>query len=92
MIRFLLGAALSVVGWEASAMVCRGPALVLRITLEEDLCRIGGDVAIRRDVEGATECRLSNPQLRIITLHSDGRFSYLDTDTDLKRDGVCTAE
>ncbi len=92
MLRILLAATLSVTPGIGAAMVCRAPALVLRITLEDGQCRIGNDVAIRRDVDGATQCLLSNPQLRVITLHEDGRFTYLDTDIDLKRDGICTAE
>jgi len=92
MLRLVLAAGLSVIPVTAGAMVCRAPTVLLRIALEDEVCRVNDDVAIRRAGKGSIECLLSNPQLRIITLYPDGRFSYLDTDTDAFREGVCTPE
>lgn len=76
----------------AEAMVCRAPPLVLRITVTDTACRIGADTALRRDTPDGIECLLSNPQLRIVTLFADGRFTYDDTDDDTFREGICSAD
>ena len=72
-------------------MVCRAQHLVLRISLGETVCEIGNDEAIRRATDDGIECRLSNPQLRIITLFPDNTFTYLDTDSDKLFRGSCAA-
>jgi len=89
---YILFAATLLTPLAAEAMVCRAAPLVLRITLQDTACLVGGDTAIRRDTAEGVECLLSNPQLRIITLRPDGRFRYLDTDNDTQREGVCTPE
>lgn len=90
--KLLLAVVLMLIPLGSQAMVCRAPPLVLRITLQDDACQIGTDSAPRRDADGATECLLSNPQLRIVTLYPDGRFTYADTDDDTFREGLCTPD
>jgi hypothetical protein len=92
MLRLFLAAGLSVVPVAAEAMVCRAPTVLLRIALEDEVCRVNDDVAIRREGGDGIECLLSDPQLRVITLYPDGRFSYRDTDTDAFREGICTPD
>ncbi len=62
---------------------------VLRVTLAPDACRVGTTTGTRRTTASGTECRVSNPQLRILTLGEDGAFTYEDTDTDTVRRGTC---
>lgn len=76
----------------AQAIVCRAPPLILRITLQDTTCVVGQDTVRRRDAPDRIECLLSNPQLRIITLMPDGRFTYDDTDNDTFREGLCTPD
>lgn len=90
--KILLCGSVAVMPVSVEAMVCRASPLVLAITVQDTACRVGNDTAIRRDASGAVECLLSNPQLRIITIYPDGRFTYLDTDDDTFREGLCTPE
>lgn len=76
----------------AEAMVCRAAPIVLRIDVQNAQCLIGDKTARRRDTPDAVECLLSDPQLRIITLYPDGRFTYDDTDDDTFRVGICTPD
>ena len=92
MFKVLLTMAMVVWPVTASAMICRAPPLVLRIALQDSACTIGDDMALRRDKNGNVECLLSDPQLRIVTLYPDGRFTYADTDDDRLLEGICTPD
>jgi hypothetical protein len=92
MLRLLLAVICTAIPVAANAVVCRAPTVLLRITLEDGVCRVNDDVAIRREGADSIECLLSDPQLRVITLYPDGRFSYRDTDTDAFREGICTPD
>ena len=62
---------------------------VLRVSLGPDACRVGTTDGTRRTSGSEVECRVSNPQLRILTLGADGAFTFEDTDTDIVRRGTC---
>lgn len=62
---------------------------VLRVTLAPDACRVGTTNGTRRTTASEVECRVSNPQLRILMLGTDGAFTFEDTDTDIVRRGTC---
>jgi hypothetical protein len=62
MLRLFLAAGLSVIPATAGALVCRAPTVLLRITLEDEVCRVNDDVAVRREGGDGTECLLSDPR------------------------------
>lgn len=71
------------------ARECEGPNMAFTLVFEDGACTIDGTEGRVREREDRRECRISTPQLRIITLREDGAFSWEDTDDDRVTEGTC---
>jgi len=70
---------------------CSGPGASLRVDVEPAAgrCAVDGTRASLRKPHDPVVCHVSTPQLRIITIGTDGSFTWEDTDSDRIVRGSC---
>ena len=59
------------------------------VATQRGACRVDSFEGLLSERDGAIECRISNPQLRIVTIAADLGFVYEDTDSDRTLNGRC---
>jgi hypothetical protein len=75
----------------AISLQCNGPSTSLEVEVEPAAgrCAIDGMRANLRKPYDPVVCHLSNPQLRILTIGTDGTFIWEETDSDRIVRGYC---
>jgi hypothetical protein len=77
----------------AAKMQCAGPSLSLTVDVDPvaGTCAVDGARAALRKAHNPVVCHLSNPQLRILTIGTDGGFTWEDTSDAMIVQGTCRA-
>lgn len=76
----------------AAQMQCAGPGLsiVVDVNAPAGTCAINGRQVALRKPHDPVVCHIANPQLRILTIRTDGAFVWEDTDSARIVRGTCS--
>ncbi len=76
----------------AESFACRADGLSLSVDVDPPAgtCAVDGQRVSLRRAHDPVVCHVANPQLRILTIATDGAFTWEDTDTDRILRGTCT--
>ena len=75
----------------AETLTCEAPGLRLIVDVDapSGRCSVDGRSADMKRAHNPVVCHVSNPQLRILTIGSDGGFIWEDTASDRVVRGTC---
>ena len=76
----------------AEQFACRADGLSLTVDVDPPAgtCVVDGQRVSLRRAHDPVVCHVANPQLRILTIATDGGFTWEDTDSDRILRGTCT--